>query len=46
MFSSQMRAIFKKITYITGLMAPILDFTRKRGFSQGGFGWGFIGGFT
>ena len=23
-------------------MAAILDFTRKRGFPQGGFGWGFM----
>ena len=27
-------------------MAAILDFTRKRGFSEGGFGWGFMGIFT
>ena len=36
----------KKNTQITGLMAAILDFTRKRGFPQGGFGWGFMGVFT
>ena len=24
-------------------MAAILDFTRKRGFPQGGFEWGFMG---
>ena len=40
MFSSQMIAIyFKKIV---GLMAAILDFTRKRGFLRGEFGWGFM----
>ena len=45
MFSSQMRAILL-FFLITGLMAAILDFTRKRGFPQGGFGRGFIGGFN
>ena len=43
MFSSQIIPIyFKKSTPITGLMAAVLDFTRKRGFPQGGFGWGFM----
>ena len=43
MFSSQMIEIYlKKNTLIIGLMAAILDFTRKRGFPQEGFGWSLM----
>ena len=37
--------LLKKNTQITSLMAAILNFIRKRGFPQGGFGWGFMGVF-